>query len=95
VVIKALVTEFEYEKLRALAEDRPFMVQFHNSMIEELNRLDAIRYIQPKPGYGIESVRERDGTDKMLRLNLIEPIHTTLADIIQRCRKLWMRPAVF
>jgi TIR domain len=68
VVIKALVTEFEYEKLRSLAGDGPFMVQFHNSMISELNRLDAIRYVRPKPGYGIESIRDRDGTDKAFNL---------------------------
>jgi hypothetical protein len=30
-------------------------------MKEELKRLDAIRYIQPQPGYGINSIRERDG----------------------------------
>jgi len=68
VVIKALVTEFEYEKMRALAGGGPFMVQFHNSMVAELNRLDAIRYVRPKPGYGIESIRERDGTDKKFDL---------------------------
>ena len=68
MVVKALVTEFEYDKLRALAGDDPFMVQFHNSMIDELTRLDAILYIRPKPGYGIESVRERDGTDKKFDL---------------------------
>lgn len=68
VVVKALVTEFEYEKMRGLAGEEPFMVQFHNSMVEELNRLDAIRYICPKSGYGIESIRERDGTDKKFDL---------------------------
>jgi hypothetical protein len=68
VVIKGLVTEFEFEKLRALAGDGPFMVQFHNSMVSEINRLDAIRYVRPKRGYGIESIRERDGTDKKFDL---------------------------
>jgi len=62
IAIKALVTEFEYEKLCGLAADGPFMVQFHNSMIAELNRLDAIRYVRPREGYGIMSIRERDGT---------------------------------
>jgi hypothetical protein len=37
-------------------------------MIAELNRLDAIRYIRLKPGYGIESIRERDRTDKKFDL---------------------------
>ena len=68
ILIKSLVTEFEYEKLHGLAPNGPFVVRFHNSMIAELNRLDAIRYIRPKPGYGIESVRERDGTDKKFDL---------------------------
>jgi len=68
VVTKALVTEFEYEKLRGLAGDVPFMVQFHNSMVSELNRLDAIRFVRPKPGYGIESIRERDGADSKFDL---------------------------
>ena len=64
IVIKGLVTEFEYQKLRGLTRDGPFTVRFHNSMIAELNRLDAIRYVRPKAGFGIESIRERDGTDK-------------------------------
>jgi hypothetical protein len=76
VVIKGLVTEFEYEKLRALAATGPFMVQFHNSMVAELNRLDAIRYVRPKPGYGIESIRERDGTDRRFDLKQYVEITT-------------------
>jgi len=66
--MKALVTEFEYEKLRGLTAPAPFLVQFHNSMVQELNRLDAIRYLRPKPGFGIESIRERDGSDKKFDL---------------------------
>ncbi|HZD48104.1 MAG TPA: nucleotide-binding protein, partial [Silvibacterium sp.] len=62
VVVKGLVTEFEYEKLRGIASQDQFLVHFHNSMMQELNRLDAIRYIRPKAGFGIESVRERDGS---------------------------------
>jgi hypothetical protein len=61
LVVKGLVTEFEYEKLQGLAVNGPFKVRFHNDMYEELKRLDAIRYIQPQPGYGIVSIRERDG----------------------------------
>lgn len=68
IVIKGLVTDFEYEKLRGLAASGPFMVQFHNSMVQELNRLDAIRYVRPNPGCGIESIRERDGTDRKFDL---------------------------
>ena len=61
VIIKSLVTEFEYQKLEGLARSGPFLVRFHESMIKELERLDALRYIQPKPGYGIVNIRERDG----------------------------------
>lgn len=68
VVMKALVTEFEYQKLRGLTAPDPFLVQFHNSMVQELNRLDAIRYVRPRAGFGIESIRERDGSDKKFDL---------------------------
>lgn len=68
IVIKGLVTEFEHEKLRGLATDGPYEVQFHKSMVAELNRLDAIRYVRPKAGYGIESIRERDGTGERFDL---------------------------
>jgi len=63
IITKGLVTEWEYQKLRGLAADGPFMVRFHNHMIDELHRLDAIRYVQPKPGYGMTSIRERDGSN--------------------------------
>ena len=66
--MKGLVTDFEYTKLRGLAASGPFNVQFHNSMIAELNRLDAIHYVRPRAGYGIESMRERDGTDRKFDL---------------------------
>lgn len=61
IVIRGLVTHFEYDKLRGLAAEGPFMVKFHNDMYEELKRLDAIRYVKPRVGYGIISIRERDG----------------------------------
>ena len=61
IVIRGLATEWEYEKLRGLAADGPFMVRFHNDMYEELKRLDAIRYVKPRPGRGIISIREQDG----------------------------------
>ena len=61
LLMKGLVSEFEYEKLRGLATSGPFMVKFHNDMYEELKRLDSIRYVWPQPGYGLVSIRERDG----------------------------------
>ena len=83
IVVKGLVTEFEFEKLRRLAADGPFLVQFHNSMIAELNRLDAIRYVRPKPGYGIESIRERDGTDQNFDLSQYVEITTDGRDYLR------------
>ena len=44
-------------------------------MMPELNRLDAIRYLVPKSGRGIESVRERDGSDR--EFNLKEYVEIT------------------
>ena len=61
LVTKGLVSEFEYEKLRGLAAGEPFWVRFHHDMYGELKRLDAIRYVQPQPGYGLVSIREYDG----------------------------------
>ena len=64
MVMKGLVSEWEYQKLRGLASDEPFMVRFHNHMIDELHRLDAIQYVRPKRGYGMTSIRARDGSDE-------------------------------
>jgi len=75
IVVKGLVTEFEYQKLRGLAGPDPFLVRFHNSMVQEVNRLDAIRYVQPNQGYGIESIRQRDGNDQ--QFDLKQYIHIT------------------
>ena len=35
MITKGLVTEWEYQKLRGLAEAGPFMVRFHNNMLDE------------------------------------------------------------
>jgi hypothetical protein len=59
--MKGLVTEFEFAKLRGLAADGPFMVRFHNDMLQELKRLEALRYVQAVSGYRIMSIKERDG----------------------------------
>ncbi len=62
VLMKGSVTDFEYDKLKGLSADGPFLVAFHWDMYQELRRLDALRYIQPQPGRGIESIKERDGS---------------------------------
>ncbi len=62
MLIKGSVTDFECEKLKGLAMDGSFRVRFCWDMYHELRRLDALRYVQPQPGYGIESIREHDGS---------------------------------
>jgi hypothetical protein len=56
MLIKGSVTDFEYNKLKGLAADSPFLVRFHWDIYHELKRLDAIRYVQPQQGYGIDSL---------------------------------------
>ena len=62
MLIKGSVTDFEYDKLKGLAADGPFHVGFRWDMYNELRRLDALRYVQPQPGYGIDSIIERNGS---------------------------------
>jgi predicted nucleotide-binding protein len=62
IVIKGIVTDFEWEKLQGLARTGPFSVRFHNDMYEELKRLDAIRYVVPLTENGINSIKHHDGT---------------------------------
>jgi hypothetical protein len=62
LLMKGFLTDFEYEKLQGLAGNAPFRVGFHWDMYHELRRLDALKYIQPQQGYGIESIKERDGS---------------------------------
>lgn len=62
LIVKGLITKFEYDKLVGLAASDPFMVRFHNDMYRELKHLDAIGYVQPKQGEGLVSIRDRDGS---------------------------------
>lgn len=62
MLIKGNVTDFEHDKLKGLAANGQFLVRFHWDMYRELRRLDALRYVQPQPGYGIESITGRDGS---------------------------------
>lgn len=75
IVVKGLVTEFEHDKLVGLAAADPFKVSFHNDMYEELKRLDAIGYVKPNSGYGIISIRERDGSGN--QFDLKQYVHIT------------------
>jgi Predicted nucleotide-binding protein containing TIR-like domain len=62
IVVRGLVTDWEYEKLQGLASQQPFLVRFHNKMLDELYRLRAVGYVTPQPGRTISSMREKDGT---------------------------------
>ncbi len=62
IIIKGIITDFEYDKLKGLAAPGPFWVRYHLDMYKELKRLDAIRYIEPMPGQGIYSINAHDGT---------------------------------
>lgn len=62
IVVRGLLTEYEYQKLQGLARQQPFLVRFHNKMLDELYRLRALGYVTTAPGRTISSVRERDGT---------------------------------
>jgi predicted nucleotide-binding protein with TIR-like domain len=64
IVTKGIVTDFEFEKLKGLAGEPPFLVRFHWDMYHELKRLDAIRYVHPQPGYGLVSIQGFDGSGK-------------------------------
>jgi hypothetical protein len=44
-------------------------------MYEELKRLDAIRYIQPQPGYGLRDIRCQDGSSD--EFDLKKYVHIT------------------
>jgi hypothetical protein len=61
LVLKGIITTFEYDKLKGLNAPGAFMVRFHNDMMLEVKRLDALGYVKPQAGYGINSIRERDG----------------------------------
>jgi hypothetical protein len=62
IVVRGILTEWEYEKLQGLARQQPFLVRFHNKMLDELYRLRALGYVTAAPGRTISSIRGRDGT---------------------------------
>ncbi len=39
----------------------PYDVRFHHDMMAELKHLDALRYVQPRAGRGLNDIYERDG----------------------------------
>jgi hypothetical protein len=64
IVVRGILTEWEYQKLQGLVRQQPFLVRFHNKMLDELYRLRALGYVTMAPGRTISSLRERDGMGK-------------------------------
>lgn len=56
VILSGMITFFEYEKLRHLADPGPFMVRWRDKMKDELYELDGRRYIQVACPGGIEQL---------------------------------------
>jgi hypothetical protein len=61
LIVDGLVSEWERGLLLGLARPEPFMVEFHNHMVVELYRLDALGYVKPNLDAGIEAIRAHDG----------------------------------
>jgi len=62
IVVRGIVTQWEYDKLKGLSSSRPFLVRFSNQMVQELARLRALGYIAVTAGHTVSSCREHDGT---------------------------------
>jgi hypothetical protein len=56
-----LITDPEKAHMRGLAGGDPYDVRFHHDMMAELKHLDALRYVQPRAGKGLNHIYERDG----------------------------------
>jgi hypothetical protein len=61
VALKGVVTDWEFDKLRSLAAEGPFMVCFCDGMYQELKRLDAMGLVRPQQGYDIVDIRNDYG----------------------------------
>jgi len=61
LLTSGLLTSPEKDHMRGLTSDGKFMVWFHNDMMSELKHLDALRYVLPHPGRGLNDIYERDG----------------------------------
>ena len=56
-----LITNPEKDHMRGLAREGPFDVWFHHDMMAELKHLDALRYVLPHHGGGLNNIYERNG----------------------------------
>lgn len=60
VLLRGIVSEFELEKLRGLGKTEPFMVYYHPDMYTEIKHLDALRFVTPRPGCGVNSIHNHE-----------------------------------
>lgn len=61
VLTSGLITDPEKDHMRGLAGEGQFLVWFHNDMMSELRHLDALRYVLPHQGRGLNDIYERNG----------------------------------
>ena len=62
VAVAGLVSKFEAVHLEKLAAQGPAVVRFGRIMLDELNRLDAIGYIQPVDVRGLNAIEADHGS---------------------------------
>jgi hypothetical protein len=58
LALRGVVNVFELDKLKGLAAQGPFTVQYHPRMYEELRELDAKKFIEPLEGRGIIDIKK-------------------------------------
>jgi predicted nucleotide-binding protein len=61
LLAKGLITSPEKDHMRGLASPSPFLVWYHPDMMTELKHLDALRYVLPCEGKGLNHLREFEG----------------------------------
>lgn len=64
VALRGLVSKHEIAHLRGLAQDQPHIVNYGTEFYDELKRLDDFRFLLPKPGFGLFTLRERYGQEE-------------------------------
>jgi hypothetical protein len=75
LLVTGLVTSPAKDHMRGLAAEGPFFVWFHHDMMAELKHLDALRYVLPNQGGGLNNIYERH--DNAEKFNLKQYVHIT------------------
>ena len=77
ITLKGIVTKYELEKLRELDSEGPFMVHYHPRMYDELHHLDAIQFVTPKEGHGLQDIKKKYTKRKDIKFDLKEYVRIT------------------